>query len=52
MNVDDFRTAIARAGAADRDERIADLEGKLGPSLKPLARVAYNYAWSWLPDGA
>lgn len=24
---------------------------RLPASLRPLARVAWNYAWSWLPDG-
>src|ERR1700743_3999332 len=32
------------AAAEDLAERIPD-------ALAPLARVAYNYRWSWLPDG-
>lgn len=27
------------------------LEDRLPPELRPLARVAWNYAWSWVPDG-
>ena len=38
-------------GAADLDSRAAALAGRLSDGLKPLARVAYNYAWSWLPGG-
>jgi glycogen phosphorylase len=36
----------------DRQSRVAVLADKLSPGLKPLARVAYNYRWSWDPDGA
>ena len=39
-------------GAADLETRAALLADRLTDGLKPLARVAYNYAWSWLPDGA
>jgi glycogen phosphorylase len=38
-------------GAADLDSRAAALSDRLTDGLKPLARVAYNYAWSWLPGG-
>ena len=38
-------------GAADLETRAELLADRLTDSLKPLARVAYNYAWSWLPDG-
>ena len=38
-------------GAADLETRAAALADRLTDGLKPLARVAYNYAWSWLPDG-
>ena len=37
--------------AADRESRIAVLSDKLSDGLKSLARVAYNYRWSWDPDG-
>ena len=42
----DFRTS---AGAADLAQRAADLAEHLPNGLKPLAGVAYNYRWSWLP---
>ena len=32
--------------------RIELLAERLTPGLKPLAAVAYNYAWSWDQDGA
>jgi starch phosphorylase len=39
-------------GASDLESRIAVLADKLSGGLRPLARVAYNYSWSWDPDGA
>jgi starch phosphorylase len=39
------------AGAADIASRVADLESRLPDALSPLARIAYNYRWSWHPDG-
>lgn len=42
----DFRTS---AGAADLAQRAADLADHLPSGLEPLAPVAYNYRWSWLP---
>jgi starch phosphorylase len=51
MTTDDLDHALARAGAADTAERITELEARLPDALKPLAPVAYNYRWSWLPDG-
>jgi glycogen phosphorylase len=42
----DFRTS---AGAADLAQRAADLADHLPNGLKPLAALAYNYRWSWLP---
>jgi glycogen phosphorylase len=39
-------------GSEDVDRRVAALSDRLVESLKPLARVAYNYRWSWHPDGA
>ncbi len=42
----DLRTS---AGAADLAARASDLADQLPPGLKPLAAVAYNYRWSWLP---
>jgi glycogen phosphorylase len=31
--------------------RIEELEDRLVPELRPLARVAYNYRWSWIREG-
>jgi starch phosphorylase len=39
------------AGAKDLDNAAAALAARLPEPLAPLARVAYNLAWSWLPDG-
>jgi starch phosphorylase len=36
-------------GAADLETRAATLAARLTDGLKPLAEVAYNYAWSWMP---
>ncbi len=38
-------------GAADLEARAQLLAERLSPGLKPLARVAYNYRWSWTRDG-
>jgi glycogen phosphorylase len=43
--------SVFAPGAADLETRAALLADRLSDGLKPLARVAYNYAWSWLPDG-
>jgi starch phosphorylase len=40
----DGREDVARAGA--------ELAERLPEALAPLARLAYNYRWSWLPGGA
>ena len=42
---------IFAPGAADLESRIAVLDERLVGGLKPLARVAYNYRWSWARDG-
>jgi starch phosphorylase len=39
------------AGDHDIDRAVADLARLLPESLKPLARVAYDYRWSWSADG-
>jgi glycogen phosphorylase len=39
-------------GAADLAARVAGLADRLSDGLKPLASIAYNYAWSWTRDGA
>jgi starch phosphorylase len=43
---------IFQPGAVDLESRIAVLADRLPGRMKPLARVAYNYRWSWDPDGA
>ena len=39
------------AGGEDLARAAADLAERLPGSLAPLARLAYNYRWSWLPGG-
>jgi starch phosphorylase len=39
-------------GRADLERAIAELADRLPPPLWPLARLAYNYRWSWMPSGA
>ncbi len=39
-------------GASDLAARIDVLSDRLSDGLKPLAAIAYNYAWSWTRDGA
>jgi glycogen phosphorylase len=39
-------------GRADIERAVAELAERLPQPLLPLARLAYNYAWSWAPDGA
>jgi starch phosphorylase len=38
-------------GANDLDRAIEELAGRLPEPLAPMARLAYNYRWSWLPGG-
>jgi starch phosphorylase len=39
------------AGRRDIDRAIANLAARLPGELEVLARIAYDYAWSWDPDG-
>jgi len=39
------------AGDSDLRRAVGDLERHLPEPLRPLARVAYNYRWSWSRDG-
>lgn len=39
------------AGRADIDRAASALASRLPWTLAPLARIAYNYRWSWMPDG-
>ena len=36
-------------GSTDLAQRVAQLSERLSDGLKPLAEVAYDYRWSWLP---
>jgi starch phosphorylase len=38
-------------GAEDLRRAADQLAARLPHGLAPLARVAYNYRWSWLADG-
>jgi starch phosphorylase len=38
-------------GRRDIECATADLTERLPPALAPLARLAFNYLWSWLPGG-
>jgi starch phosphorylase len=46
-------TAIASStdGRGDVARAAAELAERLPQALAPLARLAYNYRWSWLPGG-
>jgi glycogen phosphorylase len=39
-------------GQDDITRAAADLSRRIPAPLAPLARIAYNYAWSWLPGGS
>jgi glycogen phosphorylase len=45
-------STLAELGSEDLARRAAALSDRLVDGLKPLAAVAYNYRWSWHPDGA
>jgi glycogen phosphorylase len=38
-------------GRGDIQGAVGDLAGRLPAALSPLARLAFNYRWSWLPGG-
>jgi starch phosphorylase len=40
------------AGDRDIERAVAELQQCLPPPLHPLARVAYDFRWSWAGDGA
>jgi starch phosphorylase len=39
-------------GDHDIERAVAELEADLPAPIRPLARVAYDYRWSWAADGA
>jgi starch phosphorylase len=45
-------TAIVAPGAADLAAAAAALAARVPEPLAPLARLAYNYRWSWTPGAA
>ena len=46
-----FKSGIVQAGEKDLRRAAQILASHIPPRLAPLARVAYNYYWSWHPDG-
>ena len=38
-------------GTDDLVRAVEDLARRMPEPLFPLARIAYNYRWSWTPDG-
>jgi starch phosphorylase len=42
---------MIEAGRSDIDRAIAGLAARLPGELEVLARIAYDYAWAWDPDG-
>src|SRR5262245_28407183 len=38
-------------GGRDVERAVAELAARLPEPLVPLARLAYNYRWTWAPDG-
>lgn len=45
-------TRPPRDGGEDLRRAATDLAERLPDALAPLARLAFNYRWSWLPGGA
>jgi len=43
---------VPYTGAADVARAAGELAQRIPEPLAPLARLAYNYRWSWLPGGA
>ena len=48
----DDGTSRQAGGAEDLQLAAAELAERLPEPLAPMARLAYNYRWSWLPGGA
>ncbi len=47
----DQDTAQQNDGRRDIQAAADDLADRVGPALAPLARLAFNYRWSWTPGG-
>ena len=45
-------SATLADGSPDIDRAAADLAARMPAPLEPVARLAYNYLWSWRPGGA
>ncbi|MCC6641740.1 MAG: alpha-glucan family phosphorylase [Deltaproteobacteria bacterium] len=43
---------LADPGGKDLARAVAELAERLPPAIAALARIAYNYRWTWLPGGA
>jgi len=46
-----YVTATQHDGRAEIEIAAAELAARLPAALAPLARLAFNYRWSWLPGG-
>jgi starch phosphorylase len=46
-----LETQQVNDGRRDIERAVIDLSERLPEPLRPLARIAYNYRWSWLPHG-
>ncbi len=44
-------STLLRDGQNDLADAIANLRDRLPVELAPLARIAFNYRWSWMPGG-
>jgi glycogen phosphorylase len=45
-------TSTRNDGGRDLERAAAELASRIPDALAPLAKLAYNYRWSWMPDGA
>lgn len=46
-----MESQTARPGDADISRAIEELAERLPAPIAPLATIAYDYRWTWLPDG-
>ena len=44
-------TVAVCAGGRDLERAAAELASRIPDALAPLAQLAYNYRWSWMPGG-